>query len=208
MPDREGPAAHPCARERRARFEETLRPLLGAFYATALRLSGSEADAQDLLQEAVLLAYRHYDSFTQGTNFKAWLNRILINCYRGRYRRAENRQERVDIDDVADLHLYTCAADAGLPVGSQDAAAELLGEMDLREVAAAIDSLPDEFRLVAVLYFTQELGYQEIADSMDCPVGTVRSRLHRARKLLQKNLERLARERGLFEKVGGRPSGA
>lgn len=189
--------------DRRAEVEGLLRPVLGMLYGTALRMCGNDADAKDLVQEAALLVFRHFESFTAGTNFRAWACKILTNCYRARYRRASSRRATVAIDDVKELQLYICAKEAGLIASQQDAATALIGQMDLAEVTGAIDALPEEYRLVAILYFTQELSYQEIADVVDCPVGTVRSRLHRARKTLQNALRQIAEERGIFKSLGG-----
>lgn len=175
-------------------------------YGMAYNLTGNAADAEDLLQEAALLAFRGFDSFEKGTNFKGWFYRILTNAYISRYRRRKRAGEQVDIDDVPDLFLYRRSVDAGLTPDAPDPATALLDRLGVDEIRAALDRLPDEYRMAAVLYFMEDLSYQEIADALDIPVGTVRSRLHRGRKLLQRELWREAVERGIVSSgVGGKP---
>lgn len=188
MPD----ASHTAARE--LTFEEQLMPLLAPAYRVAASLLGDRTEAEDAVQEAALLAWRAYDSFEPGTNFRAWFYRILTNCCYGRHRQRLRRPQTVEFDDVPDLHLFTMAQRTGVYADTANPAAVVLGKMGVDQILSAIDGLPEEYRAVAALYFVEEFTYEEIAAALECPVGTVRSRLHRGRKLLQKALWDLARE--------------
>lgn len=181
-----------------AAFEALLAPIVASAYGTALRMTRSAADAEDLVQEASLLAFRGFKTFEQGSNFKAWFFRILTNCFYTTHRRARRRVVTVDVEDTPDLYMYGHSIQEGLPYQGPDPSAEFFDRLDSEEVAGAIDALPEEYSVVCTLYFTQDFSYQEIAAVLDCPVGTVRSRLHRGRKMLQKALWRLAEERGII----------
>lgn len=176
-------------------FEAQLTPLLAGAYRTAASLLGDRAEAEDAVQEAALQAFRAYDSFEPGTNFRAWFFRILTNCCYARHRRRKRRPQTVEFDDVPDLYLYRMAQQTGAYADTANPAAAVLGKMSVDQILAAIDALPEEYRAVAALYFVEEMTYEEIAAALDRPVGTVRSRLHRGRKLLQKALWDLAQER-------------
>ncbi len=180
-----------------AAFEAALTPLLGAAYATAYHLTRSAADAEDAVQEAALNALRALRTFTPGTNFRAWFFRILVNVVYSRFRRTKREGTRVELEEAPELHLYMQSAAAGLHAGTDDPASALMDRIDREAVHAAIAALPDEYRVVATLYFVQDLPYQEIAEMLGVPVGTVRSRLHRGRRLLQRALWRIAEERGI-----------
>ncbi len=186
------------ADRRRRAFEELLVPLLRSAYGVAVHLTRNSADAEDLVQDAALLACRGFDSFEQGTNFKAWFFRILTNCFYSKYRKRKREGTAVDLEDTPELYLYCQTAAAGLHNQAEDPAALLLNRLDSEAVAAAIDTLPEEYRVVATLYFMQDFSYQEVADVLEVPLGTVRSRLHRGRRMLQKALWRLAQERGVI----------
>jgi RNA polymerase sigma-70 factor (ECF subfamily) len=162
-----------------------------------MRLTRNQADAEDLVQEAALLAYRAFDSFETGTNFRAWFLRILTNCYYSKRRREKCRPVTSDLDDTPDLYLYARSGQAGFPTQGPDPAAELLEKLGTERIVAAITRLPDEYRVVSTLYFMDDLSYEEIARVLECPVGTVRSRLHRGRKMLQKALWQIAEEDGI-----------
>ena len=181
-----------------ATFEELLAPIVAPAYRTAARMTGNSSDAEDLVQEASLLAYRGFSGFEEGSNFKAWFFRILTNCFYSNHRRDQRRPATVDLEDTPDIYMYLHALQEGLPCQGPDPAAQLFDQLDNDEVAAAIESLPEEYRVVASLYFTQDFSYQEIAQVLACPVGTVRSRLHRSRRMLQKALWRLAEDRGII----------
>ncbi len=189
-----------------AAFESLLRQQLGPAYGMALRLTGNSADAEDLVQEAALLAFRGFHSFQQGTNFKAWFFRILTNAYFGKRRKEKRRPSTVDLDEIPDFYMYHRSTEAGLFERTDDPATLLLSEMDVAQVTQAIDALPEEYRVVAVLYFLEDMSYQDIASVLDIPVGTVRSRLHRARKMLQKTLWEIAEEAGIVSRLAAEGS--
>jgi RNA polymerase sigma-70 factor (ECF subfamily) len=178
-------------------FEVLLTPLLEPAYGTALRLTRNPADAEDLVQDAAFLAGRGFKSFEPGTNFRAWFFRILINSFYSKYRREKRAGTPVALEDTPELFLFSQTAAAGLHSATPDPAAALMDRLDAEAVTRAIESLPDEYRVVATLYFMQDLPYQEIAEVLQVPVGTVRSRLHRGRRLLQKALWTVAEERGI-----------
>jgi len=178
-------------------FEALLRPLLATAYRAALYMTRNQADAEDLVQEAVLRALRGFAGFEAGTNFKAWFMRILTNEFYARGRRARSAGETVSFDEVPPLYLYTKTAAAGWHTRDANPAATFLHKLETDQVADAMQALPTEYRSVATLYFVDDLSYQEIATTLDCPVGTVRSRLHRARRLLQRALWTLAVDNGI-----------
>jgi RNA polymerase sigma-70 factor, ECF subfamily len=180
-----------------SRFEQLLQPIVGMAYGTAVRLTRSRTDAEDLVQDAALLAFKAFDSFEPGTNFKAWFFRILTNAFYSRHRKEKHDRANISTDDLPPLYLYTRTAEIGLHSQEPDPAAALMDRFDSEQVAAALDALPTEYRTVATFYFIDDFSYQQIADIVGCPVGTVRSRLHRGRRMLQKALWRVAQERGL-----------
>jgi len=178
-------------------FEALLAEVVDAAYGMALRLTQNRADAEDLVQESALLALRGFATFVPGTHFKAWFFRILTNCYFTKYRRQRRRPSTLDFDDTPDLYLYKRSGEYGFPHPAVDPAASLINQLDTEQVTAALEQLPEEYRVVSTLYFMDDLSYQQIAQALGCPVGTVRSRLHRGRKMLQKALWALAEERGI-----------
>lgn len=179
-------------------FESLLAPVVERAYGTALRLSGNRDDAQDLVQEAALLAFRGFGTFRPGTNFRAWFFRILVNCFYAskRRRRPEQSLEALE-EDAPLLHLFVQSRAAGMHGPGRDPAREVLDRIAAEDVQRSMESLPEEFRVACTLYFMEDFSYQEIADVVGIPVGTVRSRLHRGRKLLQKRLWRAAVDAGL-----------
>ena len=158
-------------------------PHLQALYGVALRMTKSEGDAEDLVQDAILRAYRFWDGFEAGSNCRAWLMRILTNVFRNRYREKAREQEILGEAEVS-------SANVGQFVGAapRDAESALFGRMLSRDVEKALETLPPEFRLPVILADLEDLSYKEIADIMECPAGTVMSRLYRGRKMLQKQL--------------------
>jgi RNA polymerase sigma-70 factor (ECF subfamily) len=186
------PAASP------AEFTRLLEPILDQAFGLALHMSRNRDDASDLVQEASISAFKHFDQFQPGTNFKAWFFRILINCFRQAHRMASRRPDTVDLEDAPDLYMFCKTAEAGLHAVSQDPAELVLGRIDSEQVNEAIEKLPEDYRAAASLYFLQELSYEEISGILDCPLGTVRSRLHRGRKLLQKALWEIAEANGII----------
>lgn len=177
-------------------LETLLTPILGLAYGYGLRLVRNSAEAEDLLQEAALAAVKGFSTFQQGTNFKAWFFQILTNCFYGRHRRAAREGQTSDIDDVPELYLFERTAEIGLH-SIPDPAGQVLSRLDGEEIAAALGSLPEEYRVVSTLYFMEDFAYDEIASILGIPVGTVRSRLHRGRKLLQRRLWPIAVEHGI-----------
>jgi RNA polymerase sigma-70 factor (ECF subfamily) len=170
-------------------FETLLVGMLEASFRLALRLTGDRQDAEDLVQEAALRAFRFRHTFQRGTSFKAWFYRIVVNHFYTTTRR--KRGTTTPLDELSDAHeifLFARSAEAGLIPTDSDPAAGVVARMAEDDVVRALASLPDEFRTVATLYFMDDLSYQEIADILDVPIGTVRSRLHRGRHMLQKQL--------------------
>lgn len=178
-------------------FDGLLAPVLDVTYGTAYHLTRCHEDAEDLVQDAAVQAFRAFQTFQQGTNFKAWFFKIMLNCFRSRYRKRKREPEITTMEDAPDLYLYIQTAKAGLHQQSSNPAALIISKMSEEQIQRAIDALPEEYRLVCVLYFMEETPYQEIANMLDCPLGTVRSRLHRGRKLLQKALWQIAQEHDL-----------
>lgn len=190
------PPAPPAAAP--ADFESLLAPVVDRAYGTALRLTGNRDDAQDLVQEAALLAFRGFHAFRPGTHFRAWFFRILVNCFYASRRRKRPEQSLDGMEEEApDLHLFAQTYHNGMHGAGRDPAREVMDRLMAQDVERALDSLPDEFRVACTLYFMEDLSYQEIADAVGVPVGTVRSRLHRGRKLLQKRLWAAALDAGL-----------
>ena len=173
-------------------FDRELAPVLGLAYRYAHRLSSNHDDAVDLVQDTAVQAFRAFSTYRPGTNFKAWFLRILTNRY---FACRRQHTSTVSLEDAPDLFLYDQAKRLGTPMDT-DPAAWVVGQMDGEAIQAAIDQLPEEYRVAAVLYFLSEMPYDEIALTLDVPIGTVRSRLHRGRKLLQVALWRIAEERG------------
>ena len=178
-------------------------PHLQALYAVAMRMTKSESDAEDLVQDAVLRAYRFWDGFESGTNARAWPLRIMTNVFRNRYRAKAREQEILG-------EAETSVANVGQFQGSapRDAESALFGRMLSRDVEKALAQLPPEFRLPVILADLEDLSYKEIADIMECPAGTVMSRLYRGRRMLQKLLGDYALASGGAEaNAGGADAG-
>ena len=182
-------------------FQALLVDVLPTAYGYALRLARNRADAEDLVQDAALRAFRAMDTFEPGTNFKAWMFRILTRCFWANHRRRQRRPNTVDFDDTPDLYLFARSAEHGLPWQGEDPARTLIDRLGTERVAEAIGQLPEEYGVVCTLYFMEDFAYHEIADVLEVPVGTVRSRLHRGRKMLQKTLWHLAEESGIVTEL-------
>ena len=179
-------------------FEAELQPILDKAYAVAYRLAGNRDDAQDLVQDAAIQAFRAFESYQRGTNFKAWFTRILVNRFLNVKRAQGRRPQTVSIDEAEDFFLYQQARNHKMLARGSDPAAALTAKIDRELIADALMELPDEFRAVTTLYLIENYSYEEIAQMLDVPIGTVRSRLHRGRKRLQKSLWELARERNVI----------
>lgn len=185
----------------RAELESLLEAVLPSAYGLARQLTRNTTEAEDLLQEAALQAYRGLATFTPGTSFKAWFFRILTNRHYYRYREARRRPVTVEIDDSPDLYLFARTAESGLHALSEDPARLLMSKMTEEQIRNAMAELPEEHRVVVALFFLEEMRYHEIGEIVGCPVGTVRSRLHRGRKMLQKRLWHIARSEGIVDQL-------
>lgn len=178
-----------------ATFVEDTEPFMASLYSTAVRLTGNRTDAEDLVQETYLRAYRSYGGFQEGTNLRAWLFRILTNAHINRYRARKRRPDETELDDIEDLYLYRRVQ--GSTRYGQSAEDQLMELFSEAEVVDAVESLPDAYRMAVLLADVEGFSYKEIAEILDIPVGTVMSRLHRGRKALQKELYGFAEARGL-----------
>ncbi len=178
-----------------ANFERDAMQYAPQLYSAALRMTRNPADAEDVVQETFLKAYRAYDSYTDGTNLKAWLYRILTNTYINKYRKSQRRPSEVELGELQDLYLYKRLGEAS--GASQSAEADMLDEFVDSDVIEALESLPETFRFPVLLADVDGFSYKEIAEMLDIPIGTVMSRLHRGRKALQKKLWDVAQEHGI-----------
>ena len=182
----------------RERFVDDAMEHMPSLYTAAMRMTRNSSDAEDLVQETYLKAFRAYDGFEEGTNLKAWLYRILTNTFINTYR-AKKRRPEADVEDVEDLYLYhRLVGYSGSNLG-RSAEDEVLSRFTDEAVKTAIESLPESFRMTVLLADVEGFSYKEIAGIMDVPVGTVMSRLHRGRGALQKALHDFGLERGLVE---------
>ncbi|MCX6140034.1 MAG: sigma-70 family RNA polymerase sigma factor [Candidatus Kapabacteria bacterium] len=182
----------------RKAFETEAIPHMSSLYSFAVRLTRDSDDAADLVQETFLKAFRFFDKFERGTNCKAWLFRILKNSYINKFRQTANAPDTVKYGDIEEF--YETIRDSS--VATSDLEIQLFDQTLDDEVSTAINSLPNEFRTVLVLCDIEDFTYAEIADYIDCPIGTVRSRLHRARKILAGQLASYATDRGYLDSRG------
>lgn len=182
----------------RERFERDTAPLLDSLYAAALRMTRNPADAEDLLQETMMRAYRAFDRFEEGTNLKAWLFRIMTNAYINIYRKRQREPQQVSQDEIEDFDLYRelKSHDPQYEATPENIVLDRLLDAD---IVSAIEDLPEQFRLAVILSDVEGFTYAEMAEIMDVPMGTVMSRLHRGRKALQKRLLTLAQEKGIVK---------
>jgi RNA polymerase sigma-70 factor (ECF subfamily) len=181
----------------RERFERDVLPLLPNLYAAALRMTRNPADAEDLVQDTYLRAFRGFSGFKEGTNLKAWLYRILTNSFINTYRKKQRQPQTVEgPDDLDEWYLFDKLGGRNVELSAET---EVLDKIPDEAVKAALESLPDNFRLPVLLADVEGFSYKEIAEIMDTPIGTVMSRLHRGRKALQKALWDTAKERGLID---------
>jgi len=177
-------------REKQAKFKAEMVPHMDMLFNYALYTTGNRDAASDLLQDTFLKAFRFFDRFETGTNAKAWLYRIMRNTYINEYRRIKRLPDHVEYDEqLSSYHQNVLAV-------NDDLRRKIEGEMFGDEVATAIASLPEKFKSVVILRDVEDLPYEEIAEVLDIPVGTVRSRLHRARALLFGSLKEYARTHG------------
>lgn len=173
-------------------FEKEAVPHMDSLYNFALRMTGDSDDANDLIQDTYLKAFRFFDKFEKGTNCKAWLFRILKNTYINNYRKTAKAPIKLDFEDVENFYENVKPSSTDDSHLEKEIYDNLLGD----DVAKAIEGLPDDFRTVIILSDIEGYTYEEIADFVDCPIGTVRSRLHRARKMLFSKLHKYAEKNG------------
>jgi RNA polymerase sigma-70 factor (ECF subfamily) len=184
-----------------AHFAEQALEYMPALYSAAMRMTRNAADAEDLVQETYLRAYRGFGGFQEGTNLRAWLYRILTNTFINSYRAKQRRPDERDLDEVEDLYLYRRIGALEEALAARSAEDEMLDLFTDDEVKRAMESLPEQFRLAVYLADVEGFSYKEIAEILDIPIGTVMSRLHRGRKAMQRELYEYAADRGLVERV-------
>jgi RNA polymerase sigma-70 factor, ECF subfamily len=177
-----------------AQFAEQAMPFMDAIYSAALRLTRNPSDAEDLVQETYLKAYRGFGGFQEGTNLRAWLYRILTNTFINVYRKNQRNPYQGALEELEDWQLG--GAESATSTRGRSAEAEAIDRMPASAVKDALQEIPEDFRLAVYFADVEGFAYQEIADIMKTPVGTVMSRLHRGRRLLREKLADYARERG------------
>ena len=176
------------------KFEKLIHPLLRSMYSTAMRMTHNHNDAQDLVQETLYKGFRAFDQFKLNTNFRAWIFRILVNTYITTYRRVKKQPQQLSYDDLEEFYLYKkLDEEESLQEVSKESFIENMFDDDIK---AALESLPYQFRLVVLLCDVEGFSYNEIADIINAPLGTVMSRLFRGRKLLQQSLWKYAKKKG------------
>jgi RNA polymerase sigma-70 factor (ECF subfamily) len=187
-------AAPPDDPALRERFEREVLPLLPNLYSAALRMTRNPADAEDLVQETYLRAYRGFSGFEEGTNLRAWMYRILTNTFINSYRKKQREPVTVQEDDFDEWYLFDKLGESGVEPSAE---AEVIRSMPDEDVQKALEALPEGFRLAVLLADVEGFSYKEIAEILGIPIGTVMSRLHRGRRALEKALWERVRERGL-----------
>jgi RNA polymerase sigma-70 factor (ECF subfamily) len=184
----------------RALFEEQALQYMDQLYAAAMRLTRNPADAADLVQETFVKAYQAFGQFQQGTNLKAWLYRIQTNTFINNYRKNQRNPYQGTIDDLEDWQLGN--AESATATSGRSAEAEAIDHLPDSAVKDALQAIPEDFRMAVYFADVEGFSYQEIADIMKTPVGTVMSRLHRGRRMLRDLLADYARERGIVTPEG------
>ena len=185
-----------------ATFADQAMGYMDQLYSAARRMTRNAADAEDLVQETYLRAYRGFGNFQQGTNLRAWLFRILTNAFINSYRSKQRKPRSVDLAGVEDLYLHQRLGGdtrAALGASAEDVLMEQITES---EIVAALESLPEEYRITVLLADVEGFAYKEIAEILDIPMGTVMSRLHRGRKTLQQRLLEFGQMRGFTDPPG------
>jgi RNA polymerase sigma-70 factor (ECF subfamily) len=189
-----------------ATFADLAMPFMSGLYAAALRMTRNPSDAEDLVQETYLRAYRGFGGFQEGTNLKAWLYKILTNTYINMYRAKKRRPDEQTLDEMEDFSLYRRIGGLEAVAADRSPEAEVLDSIPEESIKRAIEDLPEQFRMAVLLADVEGFSYKEIAEITEVPIGTVMSRLHRGRKQLQRRLWDLALERGLVPS-GSVPAG-
>lgn len=180
--------------ERQLEFQQLVNPHLKSLYSTALRMTHNQSDAEDLVQDTLYKAFRAFDQYQKNTNFRAWAFRILVNTYITAYRKAVRQPQKVSFDDLEEFYLYKKLDEANqLQENSKEDFLENFFDDDVKD---ALENLPYQFRLVVLLCDVEGFSYNEIANIINAPLGTVMSRLYRGRKLLQRYLWSYAKKRG------------
>jgi RNA polymerase sigma-70 factor, ECF subfamily len=188
-----------------ADFERDALQYAKQLYSAAMRMTRNPSDAEDLVQETFLKAYRAYGTFEEGTNLKAWLYRILTNTFINKYRKDSRRPTEVDLGAVEDFYLYRRVGSEESAEAARTTEERVLDGLVEADIKAAVEDLPENFRLPVLLADLEGFSYKEIAEILDIPIGTVMSRLHRGRKAMQKSLWEFAVNRGLVPEGAERP---
>ncbi len=181
--------------EKQQAFNQEMLPHLDALYNFALRLTYDSTDAEDLVQESLVKAYRFFHSYEKGTNAKAWLFRILRNSFINNYRKQSRQPQQIDYDEVSSFYETIRSEQSE----STDMESKMYDEMMDDELSNALDQLPEDFRTVVMLCDVEDFTYEEIANMLDVPIGTIRSRLHRGRNLLRHQIFGYAQKKGYTE---------